>query len=708
MGQEDSSKEIWTDPSTVEVHPVGYSAARGWTLEPPAELKHLNLSSQTAPLVEQHRAADCEASMLSPALQMKAGLVVEVEDLHESRTVWTAEIKRNVGGRLFLQYTLPSSIAADDVVVACQEWIFCLSPRLHWKGWADQSWSYKPPTRLRSLFADQWEAMAETFRAGEKSPKPWQFNLAAPTHQHKVGDVVQALNPQKPHSLVQATVVEVIDERRYSIRLPGSDDSSQKEDGDVLLNCFAARGEEADCDFEVNMALEVVNPSQPAEVCVGVITALEENGTFLRIRPELDGAAEFYVSAYSHDLFPVGWCDSQNYPLTAPAVQPSSAPPAEPSAAESKLINLFVFSFEILTQLVTLSGQVPAEEKAVPAEAVAEAGATAGGSGVSFWCPKIYFNFRCFSGPLLSRIRVAALPRSVGPGPIGLVMKEVLSQLMNGAYKPGSVLKQLQGEPSDPIPPGTSLEPMKAKYRQTTYRGTVPVACTAAVVPDYCRWVCDKLQCCPYLFGPELVGDPCPHRCCILAKAVWQHKKKAPNWRHRRFVDILKSSENLPPDAMLVSEPVIAAAKAEPAALIESAEQSNDEDSSQSDGKDVEDEPAAKKFKSNKRGRAGTKKPTSSQDRPPAGHRKTRSSSAAMLRIPADAKPHLWTSKDVWRFLQSTDCRPLADRLLEQEVDGPSLLLLRPADVADYVTFNWQLALRLCRLVDSLRLTYSA
>ena len=333
----------------------------------------------------------------------------------------------------------------------------------------------------------------------------------------------------------------------------------------------------------------------------------------------------------------------------------------------------------------------------------ADAGAT--GGGVSFWCPKIYFNFRCFSGPLLSRIRVAALPRSVGPGPIGLVMKEVLSQLMNGAYKPGSVLKHLQGEPNDPIPPGTSLEPMKAKYRQTTYRGTVPIACTAAVIPDYCRWVCDKLQCCPYLFGPELVGDPCPHRCCILAKAVWQHKKKAPNWRHRRFVDILKSSENLPPDAMLAYEPA-AATKADP---IESAEQSNEEDSAQSagnsDGKDWDDEPAAKRFKKAQRRGRGAKKQLERQP-----HRKAVSSSAAALLrlIPPGVKPQLWTSKDVWRFLQTTECRPLADRLLEQEVDGPSLLLLRPADVADYVTLNCQLALRLCRLIDALRLTYSA
>lgn len=298
----------------------------------------------------------------------------------------------------------------------------------------------------------------------------------------------------------------------------------------------------------------------------------------------------------------------------------------------------------------------------------------------------------------------------------------------------GSVLKQLQGEPGDPLPPGTTLEPMKAKYRQTTYRGSVPVACTAAVVPDYCRWVCDKLQCCPYLFGPELVGDPCPHRCCILAKAVWQHKKKAPNWRHRRFVDILKSSESLLPADVEAAAAALAAANATESSTTnkphpttvfqpESAEQSPEEADSDAAGhlsgdgatkeEGEERPPPAKKFK--KRGRP-KKNPLPQPEEAAVqqqnnGIRSTATSSSpssSRLVIPAGFQaPHLWNTKDVWRFLQSTDCQPLADRLLQQEVDGPSLLLLRPADVADYVTLNWQLAVRLCRLIDSLCLTYS-
>ena len=78
------------------------------------------------------------------------------------------------------------------------------------------------------------------------------------------------------------------------------------------------------------------------------------------------------------------------------------------------------------------------------------------------WCPKIYFNHRCFSGPYLSKGRIAELPKSVGPGPVTLVMKEVLSMLINVAYKSSRVLRELQmdGDPD----PSLHQQVLKAKY----------------------------------------------------------------------------------------------------------------------------------------------------------------------------------------------------------------------------------------------------
>lgn len=78
-----------------------------------------------------------------------------------------------------------------------------------------------------------------------------------------------------------------------------------------------------------------------------------------------------------------------------------------------------------------------------------------------FGGPQIYFNHRCFSGPYLSKGRIAELPRCVGPGPVTLVMKEVLSMLINTAYKSCRVLRELQldGRPN----PNLTQQLLKAK-----------------------------------------------------------------------------------------------------------------------------------------------------------------------------------------------------------------------------------------------------
>ena len=61
-------------------------------------------------------------------------------------------------------------------------------------------------------------------------------------------------------------------------------------------------------------------------------------------------------------------------------------------------------------------------------------------TGNKSWCPKIYFNHKCFSGPYLSKGRIAELPKCVGPGPVVLVMKEVCTQKQASL---GFVTKQL-------------------------------------------------------------------------------------------------------------------------------------------------------------------------------------------------------------------------------------------------------------------------
>jgi len=431
------------------------------------------LLEKAVAVVNQFKVNDCDISLLSPSQQMKAGLTLEIEDLNESKTLWVCTITKNIGGRLLVTYALPPNVSSSEPSVA-KSWIFCLSPRLHYLGWgSSKSWSYKPPICLRQLSAtdvngiDQWEMMAENFRSNTSS-SVLSFKKGTIQHSYQTGDKISTPIPTNPISSMPATVIEVVDGQRFTIQF----DSNGTEEPVTICNFAENEGNiEEDSGFENNMVLEAVNPWKPAEIHVATVIAIKEGLLQLRLETNSEMTiSDILVPLSSHDIFPVGWCESQGYPLNGPTNIPLANQPA----------------------LMDISATNPVTPQPEAAEQAL---------GVSYWCPKIYFNFRCFSGPLLSKVRIAALPRSVGPGPVLLVMKEVLSLIVNGAYKPGGVLKQMQGELGGSLPKGTQLEPLKAKYKQTTYRASIPIPSTAADVVDYCLWVCDKLQCCPYLFG---------------------------------------------------------------------------------------------------------------------------------------------------------------------------------------------------------------
>ena len=503
---------------------MGYCVANNLHLEPPRDLQlHINNIAETArQLMEQHSLdSDCQESLLSPVQQMQSGLVLEVEDLDEPRCVWVATVVRNVGGRLLLRYSSPGGDLSSD---RTDVWIFCLSPRLHSTGWALQqqpAWEYQPPKAMRASCGQGWREMALQFSSGDAVSRPLNFLEESTREAHSlvVDKHLSAVAPWDPTSVRAARVISLVDEHRFAVRFDPPNETETK-------CCFAGDADVWDpstgspssltadeLGFSPSMVLEAVNPWNADEICAARIVAVE--GPLLRIRLERTGTScptEFLAPCCSFDLFPIGWCETNGYPLCGP-----------PGIADERC-----------DEPPKLYETTP-ETSTPPPPTVA----------VSYWCPKIYFNYRCCSGPLLSKLRIAALPRSVGPGPIQLVLKEVLSLFIQSGYKPGSVLKQLQGEPGAPLPRGTQWEPLKAKYKQTTYRGSIPIACTAADVPAYCQWVCEKVQCCPCLLGPQLVGHPCPRQCVVtMVKVHWQHKKKAAklHGRNKRMLEALAKS----------------------------------------------------------------------------------------------------------------------------------------------------------------------
>ncbi|KAG9511418.1 Oxysterol-binding protein-related protein 5, partial [Fragariocoptes setiger] len=143
----------------------------------------------------------------------------------------------------------------------------------------------------------------------------------------------------------------------------------------------------------------------------------------------------------------------------------------------------------------------------------------------SAWCSRIYFNHKCFSGPALSKGKICSLPQYVGPGPLRLVMEEVVSKIISVAYVPPRILNELSGKNFEELLASreiTNTSPMmfKAKYQKRVYREELPVILDDSDVTAYCECICEHLKCCYNLFGPyQYSGDDCPGHCRGLTKS---------------------------------------------------------------------------------------------------------------------------------------------------------------------------------------------
>ncbi|XP_045446422.1 scm-like with four MBT domains protein 2 [Melitaea cinxia] len=186
----------------------------------------------------------------------------------------------------------------------------------------------------------------------------------------------------------------------------------------------------------------------------------------------------------SQESGPVGWCDSNNYDSNKLHI-PDTKPKELPKPVE---------------ELKTIKEDLKTSEE---------------------WCDRIYFNYKCYAGPSITRNKLSQLPKHVGPGPLLLVLKEVLNKIISASYKPAKLLKDWETE--GPPEEGMRLEMLRAKLKTRPYHAYVPIVTTADQVESFCRDVCVKLQACPTLFGPIEYPDQCPHNCQQVEKSTFHN-----------------------------------------------------------------------------------------------------------------------------------------------------------------------------------------
>ncbi|NXS82901.1 SMBT1 protein, partial [Erpornis zantholeuca] len=737
---EDRKADFWCDILTADLHPIGWCEQNKKILKVPEGIKDKIPDQEEFLQRVLKGACSAPANLLeglhrgkNPLDLIAPGSRLELQNIRDSLEAWIVNVVENVGGRLKLRYEgLEDSDKFD-------QWLFYLDPFLHQVGWAAQhGYSLQPPLAIRSLRseADWQEILKKVKEEEEESSVPTDLFKDKPVigvHSFSEGMKLEAVDPMAPFVICPATVLKVYNDKYFLIEM---DDlrperaSSQRyvchlnsagifpvqwslknglhlspppgypgqdfDWADYLKQCGAEAAPQScfpsltsDHGFKENMKLEAVNPVDPEEVCIATVTKLKDSYLWLQLEGSKKPVPECIVSVESMNIFPVGWCETNGYQLR---------PPRKAIVNKQKKIAVVQPEKQILSSRTVHDGLKNQELNSSDSVVI----------NGKYCCPKIYFNHRCFSGPYLNKGRIAELPQSVGPGNCVLVLKEVLTLLINAAYKPSRVLRELQLD-EEAAWHGHG-ETLKAKYKGKSYRATVEVVRTADRVADFCRKTCIKLECCPNLFGPQMVLDKCSENCSVLTKTKYTHyygkrknkrigrppgghsnlevAMKKPNKRRKRrkhfFVHKKKRSstsvDNTPAGSPQGS----------------GAEEEDDQDESELSHSLAQDRDKRKR-------KLRTFSFSDDENKPPSP-KDIKMEVAEKLQL--DSNPLEWSVADVVRFLKSTDCAPLARIFLDQEIDGQALLLLTLPTVQECMDLKLGPAIKLCHHIERVKLAF--
>ncbi|XP_017727975.1 PREDICTED: scm-like with four MBT domains protein 2 isoform X2 [Rhinopithecus bieti] len=699
------------------------------------------------------------------------GMKLEVANKNNPDTYWVATIITTCGQLLLLRYCgYGEDRRADfwcDVVIA----------DLHPVGWCTQNNKVlMPPDAIKEKYTDWTEFLIRDLTGSRTAPANLLEGDHADLRSHffTVGMKLETVNMSEPFYISPASVTKVFNNHFFQVTIddlrpepsklsvlchadslgilpvqwclkngvsltPPKGFSGQdfdwadyhKQHGAQEAPPFCFRNTSFSRGFTKNMKLEAVNPRNPGELCVASVVSVKGRLMWLHLEGLQTPIPEVIVDVESMDIFPVGWCEANSYPLTTPhktvsqkkrkiaVVQPEKQlPPTVPV----KKIPHDLCLFPHLDTTGTVNGK--------------------------YCCPQLFINHRCFSGPYLNKGRIAELPQSVGPGKCVLVLKEVLSMIINAAYKPGRVLRELQLV-EDPHW-NFQEETLKAKYRGKTYRAVVKIVRTSDQVANFCRRVCAKLECCPNLFSPVLVSENCPENCSIHTKTKYTYyygkRKKIskppigesnPDSGHPKPARRRKRRKSIFVQKKRRSSAVDFTAGSGEESEEEDAEAMDDDTASEETGSELRDDQtdtSSAEVPSARPRRAVTLRSSSEPARRPPAERTRRGRRAPAVssaeegekcppakpegtedtkqeeeeRLVLESNPLEWTVTDVVRFIKLTDCAPLAKIFQEQDIDGQALLLLTLPTVQECMELKLGPAIKLCHQIERVKVAFYA
>ncbi|KAM8972138.1 scm-like with four MBT domains protein 2 [Pelodytes ibericus] len=797
---EDRKADFWCDVMTADLHPVGWCTQNNKVLMPPdaavgaivfQRQQHFHVSNTAATAIkEQHTdwaeflIHDLTGSRTAPDKLLEGPLrgktpvdlitvdsLIELQDAQNPFQYWIVTVVENVGGRLRLRYV---GLEEAD---SCDQWLFYLDCRLRPVGWCQENQCrMDPPLDICPLKSiSEWKcALEKSLTAAAQSPLPvevFKDHTDLRTHAFTLGMKVEAVDPHDPSYICPATVTKVfnnvyfqvtIDDLRPEARevsmlchadslgllpvqwclingvnltppkgYPGQDfdwADYQKQCGAEAAPHTSFRNTTNSRGFTKNMKLEAVNPNNPCEICVASVTKVKGRLLWLHLEGLQKPITEYIIDVESMNIFPVGWCEANSYPLNTPLK----------AVVKKKKMIAVVQPEKQLPSSVPVD-KIPQDPSPFPQS---DNYSTTGTTNGKYGCPQLYINHRCFSGPYLNKGRIAELPQSVGPGKCVLVLKEVLSMVINAAYKPGRVLRELQ------LVEDTTWnfqeETLKAKYKGKTYRATVKIVRTSDQVADFCRKVCAKLECCPNLFSPLLITEMCPENCSIHTKTKYTYYygkrkkiskppigecnteytqvKPAKRRKKRKSIFVQKKRRTSTVDVTPVES-------AEESLEEDGMEEETGSEETSSELRDDHTDTSSTGVPSMRPRRAVTLRSSLESGRPPLigrakRERKTRSFSGPDEdtsttsnndkkqeeedRLILESNPLEWTVTDVVQFIKTTDCAPMSKIFQEQDIDGQALLLLTLPTVQECMELKLGPAIKLCHQIERVKFAFYA
>uniref|UniRef100_A0A8C5UFF5 Scm like with four mbt domains 2 n=1 Tax=Malurus cyaneus samueli TaxID=2593467 RepID=A0A8C5UFF5_9PASS len=752
---DDRRADFWCDVMTADLHPVGWCTQNNKVLMPPDAIKEKYTDWTEFLIHDLTGARTAPANLLEGPLRGKNPVdlitvdsLIELQDSQNPFQYWIVSVVENVGGRLRLRYVGLEETESYD------QWLFYLDCRLRPVGWCQENkYRMDPPADIYSLKTiTEWKcALEKSLNDAANFPLPMEvFKDHADLRNHffTVGMKLEAVNMREPFHICPASVTKVFNNHYLQVTI----DDLRPEPSKISMLCHADSlgilpiqwclkngvnltppkgysGQDFDwadyqkqCGAEAaphlcfrntsfsrgftkNMKLEAVNPRNPAEICVASITSVKGRLMWLHLE---------------------GTC-------------------SEGFLCLLDSLTLLISSFMLCTNsfINFFSSLYHHDNCLLPAPHCCFL--LAGTINGRYCCPQLYINHRCFSGPYLNKGRIAELPQSVGPGKCVLVLKEVLSMVINAAYKPGSVLRELQLV-EDPQW-NFQEETLKAKYRGKTYRATVKIVRTSDQVADFCRRVCAKLECCPNLFSPVLVAEVCPENCSIHTKTKYTyyygkrkkiikppigennnmksaHVKPARRRKRRKSIFVQKKRRSSAVDSNAAGSE---SEDEEPDAV----EDETGSEETSSELRDDQTDTSSAEVPSSRPRRAVTLRSGAELDRAPATERARRSrrpqphscseaekgtqakevseiKQEEEEKLVLDSNPLEWTVTDVVRFIKLTDCAPLAKIFQEQDIDGQALLLLTLPTVQECMELKLGPAIKLCHQIERVKVAFYA